>query len=101
VEAFEEVLDLCIPKRLRRLVDVHNHGPLDVGDGAGYCVQTLERLTSPAVAEAQPQCRAWSILGAARGVRSEILGRPEKAATIGPLQCSTRLTQWRRGALLS
>ena len=30
-----------------RLVDVHHHGPLEVGDGAGYCVQTLERLTSP------------------------------------------------------
>jgi hypothetical protein len=24
-----------------RLVDVHHHGPLEVGDGAGYCVQTL------------------------------------------------------------
>jgi hypothetical protein len=32
--------------------------PLEVHHGAGYCVQTLERLTSPAVAEAQPQCRA-------------------------------------------
>jgi hypothetical protein len=32
-------------------------------------------------------------------VRSEILGRPEKAATIGPLQCSTRLVRRRRGTL--
>jgi hypothetical protein len=47
IEAFEEVLNLGIPKRLRRPVDVHHQGPLEVGDGAGYCVQTLERLTSP------------------------------------------------------
>jgi hypothetical protein len=33
--------------RLGRLVDVHHHGPLEVRHGAGYCVQTLERLTSP------------------------------------------------------
>jgi hypothetical protein len=32
---------------LGRLVHVHHHGPLEVGAGAGYCVQTLERLTSP------------------------------------------------------
>ena len=32
-------------------------------------------------------------------MRSEILGRPEKAATIGPLQCSTRLVRRRRGTL--
>jgi hypothetical protein len=30
-----------------RLVDVHHHGPLEGRHGAGYCVQTLERLTSP------------------------------------------------------
>jgi hypothetical protein len=42
---------------LGRLVNVHHHGPLEVGAGAGYCVQTLERLTLPAVAEAQPQCQ--------------------------------------------
>jgi hypothetical protein len=53
----QEVLDLGIPNRLGRLVDIHHHGPLEVRHGAGYCVQTLERLTSPAVAEAQPQCR--------------------------------------------
>jgi hypothetical protein len=35
------------PHGVGRLVDVHHHGPLEVGDGAGYCVQTLERLTSP------------------------------------------------------
>jgi hypothetical protein len=51
VEAFDEVLDLLqhllIPHGLGRLVDVHHHGLLELGDGAGYCVQTLERLTSP------------------------------------------------------
>jgi hypothetical protein len=52
-----------------------------------------------AVAEAQPQCRAWLIVGAPRGVRSGTLGRLAKAATIGPSPCSARLTQWRRGAL--
>jgi hypothetical protein len=46
VEAFEEVLDLGIPNRLGRLVDVHHHAPLEVRHGAGYCVQ-LEGLTSP------------------------------------------------------
>jgi hypothetical protein len=39
VEAFDEVLDLrlhlLIPHGLGRLVDVHHHGPLEVGDGAG------------------------------------------------------------------
>ncbi len=54
-----------------RLVYVHHHGPLEVGDGAGYCVQTLEGRTSPAVAEAQPQCRV-------------------------DLPCSASLTRWRR-----
>jgi hypothetical protein len=34
--------------------------------------------------------------GADLPARSGTLGRPEKAATIGPLQCSTRLTRWRR-----
>ena len=42
VEAFDEVLDLgvdlLIPHSLGRLVHVHHHGPLEVGDGAGYCV---------------------------------------------------------------
>jgi hypothetical protein len=53
-----------------------------------------------AVAEAQPQCRAdGRSQGAARGVRSGTLGRPEKAATIGPLQCSRRLVRRRRSAL--
>jgi len=45
VEAFAEVLDLrqhlLIPHGLGRPVDVHHHGPLKVGDSAGYCVQTL------------------------------------------------------------
>ena len=39
IEAFEEVLDLrqhlLIPHCLGRLVDVHHHCPLEVGDGAG------------------------------------------------------------------
>ena len=51
VEAFDEVLDLgqhlLVPNGLGRLVPVHHHDPLEVGAGAGYCVQTLERLTSP------------------------------------------------------
>jgi Xaa-Pro aminopeptidase len=51
IEAFEEVLDLrhhlLIPHGLGRPVDVHHHGPLEVGAGAVYRVQTLERLTSP------------------------------------------------------
>ena len=49
-EALIRELSLIIwydPHGLGRLVHVHNHGPLEVGDGAGYCVQTLERLTSP------------------------------------------------------
>jgi hypothetical protein len=29
----------------------HHHAPLDLGAGAGYCVQTLERLTSPGSGE--------------------------------------------------
>jgi hypothetical protein len=41
IEAFDEILDLGIPNRLGRLVDVHHHGPLEVRHGAGYCVQTL------------------------------------------------------------
>ena len=45
VEAFEEVLDLrlhlLIPHGLGRLVDVHHHGPLEVGDGAGYGVHPV------------------------------------------------------------
>ena len=59
-EALIRELSLIIeydPHGLGHLVDVHHHGPLEVGEGAGYCVKTLERLTSPAVAEAQPQCR--------------------------------------------
>jgi hypothetical protein len=68
VEAFDEVLDLGIPKRLRRLVDVYHLGPLEVCHGAGYCVQTLERLTSRAVAQAQPHCRADGRSGARREV---------------------------------
>jgi hypothetical protein len=45
IEAFDEVLDLgqhlLIPHGLGRLVDVHHHGPLEVGDGAGYCVYAV------------------------------------------------------------
>jgi hypothetical protein len=37
-------------------------GPLEVGDRAGYRVQTLERLNSPGSGEAQHQCRGWSNL---------------------------------------
>jgi hypothetical protein len=40
VEAFEEILDLgrhlFILHGLGRLVDVHYHGPLEVGHGTGY-----------------------------------------------------------------
>jgi hypothetical protein len=67
-----------------------------VGEGAGYCVQTLGRLTSPGSGGSSASV---SILSAARGVRSGTLGRLEKAATIGSLPCLARLTQWRRGAL--
>jgi hypothetical protein len=45
VEAFEEVLDLSshllISHGLGRLVDVHHHGPLEVGDGARYRVYAV------------------------------------------------------------
>jgi hypothetical protein len=51
------------------------------------------------MAEAQPQCRGWSNLGRHEVCDQGTLGRPEKAATIGPLQCSGSLTQWRQGAL--
>jgi hypothetical protein len=47
VEAFEEVFDRGIANRRGRLVDVHHHGPLEVRHCAGYCIQTLERLTPP------------------------------------------------------
>jgi hypothetical protein len=43
--AFDEVLDLrqhlLIPHGLGRLVDVHHHGPLEVGGGAGYGVHPV------------------------------------------------------------
>ena len=65
------------PHGLGHLVDVHHHCPLEVGDGAGYCVQTLERLTSPGSGGSSASVPSWwSILSAARGVRSGILGRP-------------------------
>ena len=76
-----------------RLVDVHTHGPLEVGEGAGYWVQTLGGRTSPdsgGSAEAQSQSRADG---------SGTLDAPRRAATIGPLQCSRSLTRWRRGGL--
>jgi hypothetical protein len=73
--------------------------PLEVGDGAGHCVQTLELLTRQAMPEAQPQCRAWSILGVARGVRSGTRELPDQPAPIGPLPCLASLTQWRRRGL--
>ena len=45
---------------LGRLIDVHHHCPLEVGAGAGYCVQTLERLTSPGSGGSSARCRgAW------------------------------------------
>jgi hypothetical protein len=51
VEAFDEVLDLrqhlLIPHGLGRLVDVHHHGPLEVGAGAGSCAAW--RSTSSAI----------------------------------------------------
>jgi hypothetical protein len=34
-------LHLLIPHGLGRLVDVHHHGPLEVGDGAGYRVHPV------------------------------------------------------------
>jgi hypothetical protein len=58
LEAFNEVLDLGVSHRLAAWSMSIINGPLEVRHGAGYCVQTLERLTSPAVAEAQPQCGA-------------------------------------------
>jgi hypothetical protein len=45
IEAFDEVLDLrqhlLIPHGLGRLVDVHHHGPLEVGHCAGDGVETV------------------------------------------------------------
>jgi hypothetical protein len=76
----------------------NHHGPLEVGDGAGYCVQTLERLTSPAVAEAQPSAELMVDPGC--GARCATLGywrAPDQADTIGLLPRSASLTQWRRG----
>jgi hypothetical protein len=53
VKAFDEVLDLSqhllIPHGLGRLVDVHHHSPLEVGDGAGYCVHAVIVGERPAV----------------------------------------------------
>jgi hypothetical protein len=50
IEAFDEVLDLrqhlLIPHGLGRLVHVHHHGPLKVGDRAGYRVYALIRELS-------------------------------------------------------
>jgi hypothetical protein len=51
LKPFEEVLDLglhlLIPHGLGCLVDVHHHGPLEVGDGAGQGLQgTAPRATS-------------------------------------------------------
>ena len=59
-----------------RLVDVQHHGPLEVGEGAGYCVQTLGGRTSPGSGGSSASV---SILSAARGVRSGILARPDQA----------------------
>jgi hypothetical protein len=41
LEALDEVLDLGIPHRLGRLIDVHHHGPLEVRHGAGYGVDPV------------------------------------------------------------
>jgi hypothetical protein len=53
MEAFEEVLDLrqhlLISHGLGRLVDVHHHGPLEVGDGAGYGVYAVVVDQCPAM----------------------------------------------------
>jgi hypothetical protein len=63
IEAFDEVLDLrqhlLIPHGLGRLVDVHHHGPLEVGAGAPATASRRWNVARRrAVAEAQPQCRA-------------------------------------------
>jgi hypothetical protein len=55
VEAFDEVLDLGIPNRLGRLVDVHHHGPLEVRHRAGTAFRRWNVSRHRAVAEAQPQ----------------------------------------------
>ena len=103
VEAFEEVLDLRhhlpIPHGLGCLVDVHHHGPLEVRPGAGYCVQTLERVMSPGSGgSSAPGAGVMVDPGCGESVRSRTLGHLAKAATIGPLPGSASLTQWRQGA---
>src|ERR1700726_2498031 len=56
------------------------NGPLEVGEGAGYCVQTLGGRTSPGSGGSSASV---SILSAARGVRSETPGSGVQTATIG------------------
>jgi hypothetical protein len=51
-------------------------GPLEVGEGAGYCVQTLERLTSPGNGGSSAPVPRMVELGSARGVRSRDTGAP-------------------------
>jgi hypothetical protein len=53
-------------------------------------------LRRRALAEAHPQCRAWSIW-----VRHEVCDPRYRGAgrSIGPLPCLARLTQWRLGGL--
>jgi hypothetical protein len=41
-------------KALAAWSTVHHHCPLEVSHCAGYCVQTLEGRTSPAVVKARP-----------------------------------------------
>jgi hypothetical protein len=47
-------------------VDIHHHCPLEVGHGPVSRRWNVSRRR--ALAEAHPQCRAWSILSAARAV---------------------------------
>jgi hypothetical protein len=58
IEAFNEVLDLLrhllIPHGLGRPVDVHHHGPLEVGDGAGQ----WRKLSPSAELMVDPGCGA-------------------------------------------
>ncbi|MGA7260274.1 MAG: hypothetical protein WCA23_01225 [Stellaceae bacterium] len=99
IEAFDEVLDLrlhlLIPHGLGRLVNVHHHGPLEVGDGAGYCVQTLAgqwRKLSPS-AELMVDLKC----GARCAIRYTEAGREDCCDWTVTRWAKT--CHWRRGAL--
>src|ERR1700726_1614037 len=72
------------------------NGPLEVGEGAGYCVQTLGGRTLPGSGGSSASVL---ILSAARGVRSETPGAGVQTATIGRYGAGGSLTQRRQGAL--